>query len=307
MLQLNFAEIIQRGVSNWQDGNKDAEADASDCIRGSNTPLIHEGNFVAEGHDHCPRIALMRRAKMPTSYPKTFKDLASHAYGRAMEDLIKQLIHFAGVEGLVTAEEENYKVQVQDTEGNVFYSARPDLVVFYNSVPVFPCEFKSVQSTSTGEAVFSNKTPKLGAAIQLAAQMHFHDIEKGVICYILGNWIDGYSFAKKAKFKLEPAFIHFECEFDADGWLLVDNKKTIVNRHNLQNSILMLNQLYTEGQLPVQRPKSVKLFGQDSSYGVCEYCPYGPKKTRVCERAESFQDGLFINNFKELVNEAFSV
>jgi len=298
---LNFKELILRGVSNWKDTNADPEAESSDCFRGSNTPLLFNDEFVADSSSHCPRIAMMRRAKVPTDYPKTFKDLASHAYGRAMEALVKELIQFAEVDGLATAEEENFKVQVQNN-GQVIYSARPDLVIFMHGIPETACEFKSVQSNGTAEMVFENHEPKLGACIQLAAQMHFHEINRGNICYIQGHWCDGYSFTKKKRLKFEPSFLSFDCEFDSDGWFLFNNKKSIVNKHNLEAAIGILNGLYDEGQLPVQRPRSLKASGI-GAYNTCEYCSYGTMKTGICDRAESTVGGLSIENFSDLVKQ----
>jgi len=290
-----------RGVANYKDGSSDIAAEELNCFRGSNTPLLYKEEFIADSASHCPRIAMMRRAKVKTDYPKTFKDLASHAYGRAMEALVKELIVFADVEGLATAEEENFKVQVQE-DGNIIYSARPDLILFMNGVPEVACEFKSVQSSNTGDQVFRTKEPKLGACIQLAAQMHFHGISRGTICYIQGHWSDGYSFTEKKRFKLEPAFISFECEFDKEGWMIINNKKTIVNCHNIEAGIAILNGLFKENTLPVQRPRGLKANGV-SSYNPCEYCTFGTAKTGVCDRADETIGGLKLDLFSETVKQ----
>ena len=300
---LSFKEIIERGVRNWKDLNADKEADQLNCFRGSNTPLLVNGKFVTDGASHCPRQAIARRLGLPTGYPKTFGDLASHAYGRAMEALIKQLVEFAEVEGLQTVEEEGFKVLVQDETG-VIYSARPDLILCWNGVPSEACEFKSVQSNTTGEKVFINKEPKLGACIQNCSQMHFHELEKGTICYIEGHWIKGYSFAKKAPINLLPAFTTFDCAFDEEGNFLINGKKTVVNRHNIEAAISLLNQYFIEGEIPPDRPKAINPFGSQG-YSPCEYCSYGASQSKVCERAEGIVDGLKIETFSDLIKESF--
>jgi hypothetical protein len=303
---LSFKEIIDRGVRNWKDEMADKTADNAQCFRGSNTPLLVDGKFVCDSSSHCPRIALLRRLGLPTDYPKTFKDLASHMYGRAMEELVKKLIIFADVEGLQTVEEEDFKVQVQDDCGSLIYSARPDLILCWNGIPTEACEFKSVQSDSTGEQVFNQKEPKLGACIQNASQMHFHDLDKGTICYIEGHWISGYSFKTKKPFKLEPGFTTFDCEFNEQGDFLINGKKTVVNRHNIEGAITLLNEFYTNGEFPEDRPKPMKTFG-GAGYSPCEYCALGAMKTKVCDRAESILRGLEFQNFTDLIRESFAI
>lgn len=303
---LSFEEIINRGVRNWKDKNADKEADNLHCLRGSNTPLIYDGKFIADSSSHCPRIAAVRKLGLPTDYPKTFKDLASHAYGRAMEALLKELIEFAEVEGLVTVEEEQFKVQVTNDNNEVIYSARPDLILCWNSIPSEACEFKSVQSAGTADSVFFYKEPKLGACIQAAAQMHFHGLDKGTICYISGAWVEGYSFPRKAKFKYDPMFKCFNLKFDEEGWLLVDERKSLVNKNNLEGGISLLTQYLEAGQLPEERPRSLKTFGA-AAYNVCEYCTFGAQKTGICDRAEGISEGLSVESFSELVKEVLVI
>ncbi len=300
---MKFEEIIQRGVQRWKDTHRDSAADETQCFRGSNTPLLFKHDFVCDSASHCPRIAMMRRAKMPTDLPKTLKDWNSHSYGRAMEELLKKYIIDAEVEGLTTREEEDYKVQLSSSEGGVIYSARPDLIMIEKEKPEIACEFKSVQSNSTGESVFVLNTPKLGACIQVAAQMHFHDIKQGVIAYMLGHWIDGYSFSSKSKFKLEPSLKVFHCKFDDEGWLTVGNKTTIVNRNSIENGIALLNDHWEARTMPLDRPKGYKTFGDVMGYNVCDYCIYGKRNTNICEQAESYEDGLKLDNFMDVVRE----
>jgi hypothetical protein len=221
-----------------------------------------------------------------------------------MEELVKELIEFADVEGLQTVEEEGFKVQLQSEDGEIIYSARPDLILCWNSIPTEACEFKSVQSDSTGEQVFNNKEPKLGACIQNASQMHFHELDKGTICYIEGHWISGYSFKTKKPFKLLPGFITFDCEFNEQGDLMVDGRKTVVNRHGIEGAITLLNEFYNNGEIPEERPKPMKAFGQ-AGYSPCEYCVLGAGQSNVCSRAESLNDGLKIETFSDLIREAF--
>lgn len=300
---LKFKDIIERGVRNWKDEHADVEADELSCFRGSNTPLLVNDKFVCDSNSHCPRIAIIRKMGLPTDYPKTFKDLASHMYGRAMEELVKKLIQFADIEGLQTVEEEGFKVLLQQ-DGQTLFSARPDLILCWGGVPEEACEFKSVQSNSTGEAVFAAREPKLGACIQNAVQMHFHDLPRGTICYIEGHWIDGYSMARKAKFKYEPSFTTFDCEFDEEGNLLINGKKSVVNRYNIEKAIMITNQYFLNGEMPPDRPKPMKCFGS-ASYSPCEYCSMGALKSKVCDRAESIVDGLKLDNFTDLVRESF--
>lgn len=298
-----FEDILLRGVLQYKDENQDEEANAADCFRGSNTPLIHNNNFVCDSSSHCPRIALMRRAHLPTSSTKTIKDYLSHKYGRAMEAEIKKFIVDAEIPGLVTAEEEGFKAEVA-INNKIIYSARPDLVVFQNGQPQYVCEFKSVQSNSTAEQVFMEKMPKLGACIQVAAQMHFHDINAGIICYVLGHWVQGFSFKTKQKLSYVPSIAVFNCKFDDEGWFTYDGKRTIIHRAAIQNSILMMNDIWEGGRIPEQRPLSLKANGV-GSYSVCEYCSYGERETGICNRAESFGDGLLLENFKDIVRESF--
>ena len=302
---LSLKEIIERGVTNYKDRDRDTEADAANVIRGSNTPLLYNGDFVCDAAAHCPRLGLARMLHLPTDFPKTFKDLASHAYGRAMEALVKDLIIAADVEGLATAEEEGYAVKVQDAEGNVIYSARPDLVVFYNGVPLYPCEFKSIQSDNTAQVIYQQNTPKMGACLQIAAQMHFHDIEAGEIMYIQGHYIAGFSMKTKAKYKFDPGYKIFDVRFDAEGTLMLGTKPTIINRHNLESGISLLNEMYRHGEMPAKRPMSLDIFGRAAPYDCCNYCSYGSMKTGVCTRAENIEDGLTILGFSDIVKESF--
>lgn len=302
----SIKELLERGLYNWTDDNADKEADASSVIRGSNTPLIYDGKFVTDGADHCPRIAIARKMGLPTSHPKTARDLLSHSYGRATEALIKDLILRSKVEGLTTREEEDYKV-VLEFEGRPIYSARPDLILLYNDKPYKACEFKSVQSNSTAEAAFITKEPKLGACIQVAVQMHFHDIPEGEIVYALAHWVDGYSFATKTKFKMEPSVATFVCRFNDEGWLTVNGKTTIINREHIEAGILVAYQAWQAGELIEQRPLPMKAFGKPMPYSPCDYCIYGTKNTNVCNRAEGFADGLKLENFKDIVLEAFDM
>jgi hypothetical protein len=220
-----------------------------------------------------------------------------------MEALVKELVVFADVEGLQTVEEEDFKVQLNAEGGSLIYSARPDLILCWDGVPSEACEFKSVQSGTTGDAVFNSKEPKLGACIQNCSQMHFHDLPKGTICYIEGHWIDGYSFAKKAKYKLVPGFITFDCTFDDAGDFFIDGRKTIVNRNNIEGAISLLNQFYENKEMPPDRPLAMKTFGQ-AGYSPCDYCTFGAGKARVCDRCEGIVDGLKFDNFIEIVKES---
>lgn len=301
---MKLHELIQRGVMQYVDENKDAEAEAADCFRGSSTPLVHNNLFVADSSSHCPRMAMMRRAHLPTNAPKGFKDYASHHYGRAMEALVKKNIIDADIPGIVTAEEEGFKAELM-YNGQIIYSARPDLVVFYNGIPLYVCEFKSIQSNSTAEQIFVEKMPKLGACIQCAAQMMIHDIPAGVIGYFMGHWVKGYSFKTKKSLSFDPGFVTFECAFDSEGWFTYDDHRTIIHRDAIQNSILLVQDYWERGMLPEQRPLALKANGSQGAYGCCDYCDYGDKKSGVCSRAEGFKDGLSLENFKDIVREAF--
>jgi CRISPR/Cas system-associated exonuclease Cas4 (RecB family) len=269
-------------------------------FRGANTPCYVNGNFCGDSSSHCPRQAILR--KRGIELKPTIKSLLSFKTGRAWEELVKEFIDAASYTGLSYLEEEAALVSYLSSinKNQVAYTARPDLLISYNIIK-FPVEIKSVQSETVGKDALMSGKPKLGAAIQLNSAMLYHECDVGFTLYGLLNWLSGYDYATKSRFKLEPSFATHCFVREDDGVLALNNKKTLASVSSLVDGLAVLEAFDSEGKMPPKRPNSVDLFGNKARWGLCDYCEYGV----ICNQysdSEDIEIEDFIDRVKMEVN-----
>lgn len=266
---MDLKKIIEKGIYNLNQLQiTETKNNANSVLRGSNTPLFIEGNFIASEAAHCPRLAIFR-SKYGKSETKQESSIISHKTGRVVEEVFKEIIDASAENGLSYLQEEEAQIHVNNEDGKLIFSARPD-IIFEQYGKKYTFEMKSIQSSSTYFQVSTEK-PKCGAVMQASVYHTFLGIERGYIGYILYYYLDAYNIKTKTRVKSKPTIILFETELRDNGILYVDGYNTIITEQRLKDSIAILSQNLKEDIIP-KRPIFMTVFGRPAKYSPCKYC-----------------------------------
>lgn len=262
------------------------------ALSGSNALLYDGFTFESESSDHCPRVALLRRASN-LQEKKDIKGFISNNHGRTFEDFLRKILSVETDDKLEIMEEEEVEVKLEDDKGNLLLSARPDKVIKYAG-EIYPVEVKTIQSNSTAYYVFIKNKPKLGALIQIAIYLIGHKKNVGYILYCASNWFAG--FAGKTRWKVDPQIKTFKIELK-DGDIYCDGIKTIVSYDKIIHGAYKFLEFKQTNALP-NRPVFLDSIGESAAYSGCEYC----FASEVCDAADTQDFNLmdFFNRIKEL-------
>lgn len=264
---MNLNEILENKIKFIIEKSKENQINA---LSGSNALLFDGYNFEAESSDNCPRVALLRRFG-GIQEEKSIKSYISNTHGRTFEDFFRDVLKINNDDNniLEFMEEEQVQVKIEDDQGNVLLTARPDKIVKFKDI-LYPIEIKTIQSNSTAYQIFIKEKPKFGALLQLAIYMYGHKLEKGFLLYCASNWFSGFA-GKGKQWKVEPSFKIFDVEINKDGFIYYNDIKTVINFDKIiQGSYQFLNYKNTN-KIP-NRPVWINSVGDPAQYDGCTYC-----------------------------------
>lgn len=244
---------------------KDSTEDQRGCLTGSNA-LLWDKCFVAESSDNCARIALLRRVAN-IQEPKSVKSFISNNHGRTFEDFLRVILSVKNND-IQWVEEEEAQVILEDSNGRVLITARPDKVCRYKG-QVFPIEVKTVQSNTTAYSIFIKNKPKLGALLQLAIYMHGHNLNTGYLLYCASNWFSGFA-GKGNRWSVEPSFKVFTAEWK-ESVLFCDGIETVITVNKILNGCYEFLNCKENNILP-EIPIWKDYKGETAAYDGCSYC-----------------------------------
>lgn len=250
-------------------------------LSGSNALLWDGFRFESDSIDHCPRMALLRRVA-DVQPDKSITSYLSNKHGRYFEDLFRTLI-----DNIEFVEEEEAAVCLEDGQGNIILTARPDKILKIDNV-LYPVEIKTIQSPSTAYWIFIKNKPKLNALIQVAVYMIGHNLSQGFILYAATNWFKGY--AGRTAWSIQPGFKLFEVT-QKEGVFYVEGKETIVTVNKIINGAYQFMEHKSNNTLP-PIPDFVDIYGEYYNTSSCDFCIFkGVCNSKVSSLSEFFKIG----------------
>jgi hypothetical protein len=243
------------------------------AFRGANVTQFYEktGVFIADDSSHCPRTSAFRALGIQER--PSIKSLVSWATGRALEEVVKQMLTKSDVNLTWTEEEQAQAIFPPVVEGGLGLTARPDLFITNHATgKIYPVEMKSVQSFNTASTTFHLNKPKLGAVLQCLTQMIFHKTKIGSVLYGLPVWFSNYDFKTKQKLAFEPGINVMELELVGDD-LYCDGVKTLITESGFHKGMELMDESWVAQEMMPVRPTWVDIFGVPTWDG-CKYCPF---------------------------------
>lgn len=289
-----FDQVLRAGIFNSKDMVFEPLSHV-DNLRGGNTVMLLNDRFVCDSNSNCPRVAILRKHKIE-SMP-TLESILSWTYGRAFETLVKQLIDRSGIEGLTFKEEEECLVEWVDQQDNTIFTERPDILINYQNENIV-IEVKSAQSDNVCLQVYHKLKPKLGALLQIAVGMDYHEAKRGYVVYGTMHWTNAYDRAIRKGVSIQPRFHSHYCTFDDDRTLLVNMQPTIVNMDAIEAGINLLVAYDRQGYLPTEKPIFMDIYGERFKYDYCKmYC----HMSAICDEFQH-QRKIVIKDFIDAVS-----